>query len=216
MAVEAPLLNAHPARTQPRGGAPDLGSVTPSARGPALWSDHCAACHGETGAGDGPAAEWLLPRPTNLTSRQYAPARVADALWNGVYGTSMPAWRDHALEDLAALVSVVRGLAAPDAEPAPTADELAVGGRVYAASCAPCHGETGAGDGFAAGELAVAPTDFRGQRPTVAEALRALREGVAGTRMAPWTDRLDETELLAAAHYVRSLYRDVAAAGGSR
>src|SRR2546429_5543936 len=31
----------------------------------------CAGCHGETGAGDGPAAAYMLPRPRNFTGAVY-------------------------------------------------------------------------------------------------------------------------------------------------
>jgi mono/diheme cytochrome c family protein len=36
------------------------------ARGGTLYSKHCAACHGPTGAGDGEAGRDLDPRPSNL------------------------------------------------------------------------------------------------------------------------------------------------------
>ena len=93
---------------------------------------------------------------------------------------------------------------------------MALGETVYAANCAQCHGANGNGDGFAAGELPVAPTDFRGQRPSVAESLRALTDGVEGTSMAPWTDRLAEDELLSVVHYLRLFFEaDSAAAAGN-
>ncbi|HUK34518.1 MAG TPA: cytochrome c [Vicinamibacterales bacterium] len=36
------------------------------ARGEATFRDHCAACHGSHGKGDGPVAGALTPRPTDL------------------------------------------------------------------------------------------------------------------------------------------------------
>jgi mono/diheme cytochrome c family protein len=50
------------------------------------------------------------------------------------------------------------------------------------------------------------PTDFRRQRPSQAEGLRALQSGVEGTPMAPWTSRLSNAEMLAVAGYVRGFY----------
>lgn len=41
-------------------GAPVSGRV--------IYADYCAACHGATGLGDGPAAAGLSPRPANLTT----------------------------------------------------------------------------------------------------------------------------------------------------
>ena len=35
--------------------------------GKALYTDYCAACHGNSGKGDGPAAAGLSPRPADLT-----------------------------------------------------------------------------------------------------------------------------------------------------
>jgi mono/diheme cytochrome c family protein len=126
-------------------------------------------------------------------------------LWNGVLGTSMPAWRDRAPQELAALTDVVRGFSTVVADgESPELDAL--GEQAYRRHCAECHGETGNGDGFAAAELAIAPTSFRGQRATLAENLRVLTQGIDGTSMAPWTGRLDGDELMAVAHYVQGLY----------
>lgn len=211
MAFTAPLLNAHPARTRPRGAAPALPATTGEDSGRVLWLEHCAGCHGPDGRGDGTAASWLRPRPTDLTLRQFTVERLGDALWNGVLGTSMPAWRDQPLANLAALAAVVRGFSPVDAESPPPAEVMTLGEQVYATHCAECHGGSGAGDGFAAKELPIAPTDFRSSRASLAENLRILTTGVDGTSMAPWTDRLDSAELVAVAHYVRAFF-----AGGAQ
>jgi cytochrome c oxidase cbb3-type subunit 3 len=118
----------------------------------------------------------------------------------------MPAWRDLRLADLAAIIETVQALAAPGGEPAAEPAAIDAGARVYAANCVPCHGERGDGRGFAAPALAIAPTDFTRQQPGLAAAVRAIRGGIAGTPMAPWTSRLDEVQMIAVAHYVRSLY----------
>jgi mono/diheme cytochrome c family protein len=130
---------------------------------------------------------------------------LADALWNGVRGTSMPAWRDQSLENLAALAAIVQAFTTVAAEP-PSAAELTLGERVYRQHCTQCHGEDGGGNGFAASELPIAPTDFRGRRASLAENVRVLTVGVEGTSMAPWTERLTREELVGVAHYVRSLF----------
>jgi len=36
--------------------------------GKAVYGQHCAACHGVNGAGDGPAAVWLYPKPRHFNS----------------------------------------------------------------------------------------------------------------------------------------------------
>lgn len=118
----------------------------------------------------------------------------------------MPAWRDLPVSDLAAVARVVRGLHTPQAEPKLPEDIQELGAKTYAANCAQCHGEKGAGDGSAAGQFALAPVDFRRQRPTLAQSLRTLRNGIDGTEMAPWTGRLSEAELSAVAYYARSFF----------
>jgi mono/diheme cytochrome c family protein len=119
----------------------------------------------------------------------------------------MPAWRDFSVEDLSAVAQAVRAFEAVQNQPAPPANIVELGARVYAANCAQCHGENGGGDGSAVAELSVVPTNFRGVRPSVAESLRALRNGVDGTPMAPWTGRLNEAELSAVAYYVRDFFQ---------
>ena len=99
---------------------------------------------------------------------------------------------------------------ATDAAP-PSADLIAAGAVVFAKHCSHCHGNDGAGDGFSAAQLSVPPANFQQQQPTLDYALRAIAGGVEGTPMAPWTTRLSEQDMLAVAHYVRSVYK-----GGSR
>jgi mono/diheme cytochrome c family protein len=114
------------------------------------------------------------------------------------------------------LSSHVQGLAAPAPSPAPDEAVLARGAEVYAANCAQCHGDDGGGDGFAATSLPVVPTDFRQQRPALDAALDALRTGIEGTSMAPWSDRLGDADRLAVAHHVRRFYEGAGPDGGGR
>ncbi|NDH64658.1 MAG: hypothetical protein EBY18_24100, partial [Alphaproteobacteria bacterium] len=171
-----------------------------------LYAENCASCHGVGGAADGPGAAMLEPRAKNLTDVEYSTARLADVLWNGVDGTAMPAWRDRTPADLAALALFVQSLHPSTADTALPDNIGELGARVFAANCIQCHGEAGAGDGPAAAKLKIAPTDFRRQRDDLAAGVRVLRDGVPGTPMAPWTDRLSDAERLAAAHYVRGFF----------
>jgi cbb3-type cytochrome oxidase cytochrome c subunit/cytochrome c553 len=215
MAFQQPL-NSHPGRARRDGVVPaDLVPTFRSAgasrgetlaRGRQLFAAHCASCHGETGKGDGPGAASLRPRPASFVEHEYSDARLAAALWNGVAGSAMPAWRDHAPGDLAAIAAVVKGFSAGQQVPSLPESLLAIGARVYTSNCVQCHGTLGDGNGSAAAELTMAPTNFREQRPSLDRSLRALREGVDGTPMAPWTSRLDTAEMLAVAHYVRSFF----------
>lgn len=48
-------------------GANDHAKTDPAA-GKITYQKHCAACHGESGKGDGPVASALKPAPTDLTA----------------------------------------------------------------------------------------------------------------------------------------------------
>ena len=213
-AFASTLSGANPASARRTGQHPPLPATGDLARGKQLYRRDCAGCHGAQGQGDGPAAAGLHPRPASFLEREYTLDRLSAALWNGVDGTAMPAWRDAPPQDLSALAQVVRGFYAPQQEPAIPKDVLDLGERVYTAHCAQCHGDRGAGDGSAADQFAVAPTNFRVERPTIAASLRALRNGVEGTPMAAWSSQLSEAELSAAAYFVRGFFQ--ADAGAAR
>jgi mono/diheme cytochrome c family protein len=178
----------------------------PAANGAQLWKDNCAGCHGIDGGGDGPAAAWLTPAPGNLVAHSYNRDYLVRVLWNGMQGTSMPAWRDQPPANLAALVDVVRGFSA-DAYALVDAS-FREGATVYATHCVQCHGVAGKGDGFAAGSFNVAAVDFTVRRPTLARGLEVMRNGVPGTPMAPWGDRLGEEQMRAVVLYVREFYQE--------
>jgi cbb3-type cytochrome c oxidase subunit III len=211
MDVASPVLNASPAKARRQGNHPQLGEVQDPGRGMEIYRRHCAACHGSRGEGDGGGASGLEPQPANLAEHEYTRDRVSFALWNGVAGTAMPAWRDLSVRDLAAVAEVVRSFHVGRGEPNLPAQVLELGARVYTDRCAQCHGEKGAGDGWAVREISVVPTNFVAERPSLAESLRALRNGIEGTPMAPWTGKLSEAELSAVAYYVRGFYQPEAA-----
>jgi len=88
-ALAEALLVAYPV---PRGpaAAPDLTHAA------ALYQQHCAACHGTTGAGDGPAGAALDPPPIAFTDRERARQRSVFALHqvitHGLEGTAMASY----------------------------------------------------------------------------------------------------------------------------
>lgn len=204
MAFEG-ALNNHPARARRDAEAPPL-PAGDLARGQAIYARHCATCHGVEGRGDGPGAEGLRPRPATLAEHEYARERLAQALWNGVWGAAMPAWRDLPSQDLADVATAVQALATPGPDPGLPAHMREIGERTYRANCAQCHGVEGDGRGTAASMLTMAPASFTRQRPTLSHALTVLRNGIEGSPMAPWTTRLSDAELVAVAHYVRGFY----------
>jgi len=200
------VLNASSATSRRVGEYPELSLSGDLERGQRVYSRDCATCHGIHGAGDGPGAAGLHPHPADFSEQEYSLDRLSFALWNGVAGTAMPAWRDLDSADLAAVAQMVRGFHRPQPEPAIPQSVLDLGASVYAAHCAQCHGEKGAGDGPAASQFPIAATNFRSQCPSLAASLRVLREGREGTPMAPWSSKLSEAELSAAAYYVRGFF----------
>lgn len=73
--------------------------ITPDpARGASLYAQNCSICHGETGAGDGPAGVGLEPAPANLRDVSRLDHLSLFDLYNtlalGIDGTEMPSFAD--------------------------------------------------------------------------------------------------------------------------
>lgn len=83
-------------------------------RGRALFQENCVACHGNRGAGDGPAAATLQPRPTNFLDaaigRELSPFRAFNTIRVGIPGTAMAPWPTLADEDVWALAFFVTSM----------------------------------------------------------------------------------------------------------
>ncbi|MBX8560342.1 cytochrome c/FTR1 family iron permease [Pseudomonas cichorii] len=73
--------------------------ITPDpARGAPLYAQNCSVCHGDTGAGDGPAGIGLTPAPANLRDAarldRLSLYDIYNTLGLGISGTDMPAFAD--------------------------------------------------------------------------------------------------------------------------
>jgi len=95
-----------------------LGTLDRSVQGQSdaakTYAGKCAACHGTAGAGDGPAAVALDPKPTNFTTAEFQNSRtdeqIAAAIGDGK-GT-MPAFKDQlSTEQVTQLVAYIRSFA---------------------------------------------------------------------------------------------------------
>ncbi|MES0328170.1 MAG: c-type cytochrome, partial [Gammaproteobacteria bacterium] len=85
-----------------------------------LYKFRCEVCHGETGMGDGPAAEFMYPKPRDFslglfkykTSPGTLPPRdedLFDTIKHGLTGTSMPAWKSLINDkDIKKLIPVIK------------------------------------------------------------------------------------------------------------
>ncbi|MCK1790169.1 FTR1 family protein [Pseudomonas violetae] len=73
--------------------------ITPDpTRGAPLYVQHCSVCHGDAGAGDGPAGVGLTPPPSNLRDSARMDHLSLYAIYStlglGIEGTDMPAFAD--------------------------------------------------------------------------------------------------------------------------
>ena len=166
-ALAAALATAAPIALAAQGAAP---------RGKAVYDKWCAGCHGDTGAGDGPGATTMLPRPRDFTRGVYkirttasgeipTDADIRHVVDEGMPGTAMPGWASVLSEAeradvVAYLKSFSRFFARQAARPlqfgsAPGGgDDAAAGRAVYRKlECFKCHGEAGRGDGPSAPTL---------------------------------------------------------------
>lgn len=93
------------------------------ALGARIYEAQCAACHGPTGRGDGPAGSALLPSPADLTDfRKLSDATPLDfyrRITIGVTGTAMPAFESRLSPEerwAVALYATVLRTPAPEGE----------------------------------------------------------------------------------------------------
>ena len=152
-------------------------AIGQESRGKAVYDKWCAECHGNTGAGDGSAQTYMLPRPRDFTKGSYqirttasgelpTDADLRRVINEGMPGTAMPQWRDRLTdserEDVIAYIKSFSQFftgAAPapiDIGRAPgSSDEaIAEGREVYTKlECFKCHGQQGRGDGTSAPTL---------------------------------------------------------------
>src|SRR2546427_660526 len=154
-------------------------------KGKAVYVKWCAGCHGDTGAGDGPAASHMLPRPHDFTGAIYkirttgsgqlpTDQDVLRSIDDGLPGTAMPAWKDRLSErerrDVVAYLKtfsaffqdtsqhVVPLTFSKEPGGARSAEALRVGRQFYdSIGCWKCHGKAGRGDGPSAPTLKTDP-----------------------------------------------------------
>ncbi len=147
--------------------------------GEQVYLKSCAACHGEQGDGNGPAAPHLNPRPRDFslgmfklrsTSSGDPPldSDLIETIKKGIPGTSMPRWEDTLSdEEIKDVIAYIKTFAPAifdpsytpevievDESPAITAELIAQGKEVYdSAECWKCHGLQGKADGEDANAL---------------------------------------------------------------
>lgn len=167
----------------PEGPVPDLSEPGLAELGAQHYRAGCAFCHGTPGEAHNPVAEYMLPRPPDLSRSlsRYDPRELFWIIDHGLKFTGMPGWPAQGRGDeiWAAVALVVRlGTEGPGAYRrllrSPATDPGADTGGVSAPGCGACHGDAGS-----------APIDERvpvlaGQ--SAAYLARALHEFQAGLR----------------------------------
>lgn len=163
--------------------------------GESIYAARCAACHGETGLGDGPQAGDLPVAPSALGDPQVAaqatPREWFEVVTQGRMDRFMPPFNSLTAEQRWDVVAYALSLSIPD----PSQAEA-----LFGEHCAECHGP--AGEGNEGGPSLVRPTDFALRSRT--DLAGAIREGVEGS-MPGFADRLEEEEIRRLAAYVQSL-----------
>ena len=149
-----------------------------AAPGKAVYDRWCAGCHGVDGAGAGPGAAAMLPRPRDFKRAQYQIRTTATGelptdedilhvIDVGMPGTAMPGWEDLlTAQERQALVDYLKSFSrffegAPEPATleftrAPRAREerIAEGAELYQQiECWQCHGQAGRGNGNSAPTL---------------------------------------------------------------
>jgi len=156
-------------------------SAQDTTAGRVVYEKYCAGCHSETGAGDGPAAAYMLPRPRDFTGAIFKIRTTASgqlptdadfmrAIDLGLPGTAMPGWKDRLADrerrDVMAYIKTYSAFFADTTQrPAPlefgkapgggtSAEALRIGRQFYdSLACRKCHGDAGRGDGPSAPTL---------------------------------------------------------------
>lgn len=143
-----------------------------------VYEQWCSQCHGSEGDGQGPAAEYMIPRPRDFTTGLYQIRSTATGelptdedilrvINEGMPGTTMPGWEEELSgADREALVAYIKTfsqffetLGAPEPLEFPGApgasEERIAEGRLFYDSiqCFECHGAEGRGDGEASSTL---------------------------------------------------------------
>lgn len=111
------------AQAAPPQSATAINASKPVHSGRTVYQQHCAACHGVNGGGDGPAAVWLYPKPRRFDSGLFkirstpggslpTDDDLFQVITRGMPGSSMPSFTYLSDADRREVVQYVKHLTA--------------------------------------------------------------------------------------------------------
>ncbi len=168
-----------------------------------LYADSCVACHGANGLGTA-----LAPALNDTDTRAKSADELTRTITLGLPGTRMSAWSGQLTpEEISGLVTLIQRwdeiplgtIPAPNVPIPTTAESIALGGDLFAANCARCHGPEGQGTPRAP---ALNVKSFLTQTNDQAMQL-IISGGVPGTAMPAWGDRMTDAEIQAIVSFIR-------------
>lgn len=168
-----------------------------------LFAANCVSCHGADGLGTS-----IAPALNDEDTRAKLLEDLTRTLTFGNTGTLMVGWSNTLTpEEISALITLVQRwqevplgtIPAPNV-PIPTTEEsIALGSQLFAANCSRCHGPEGQGTPRAPSlnvqSFFVDRTDQAIQQ--------IITNGVPGTAMPTWGDRMTEAEIQAIVGFIR-------------
>jgi mono/diheme cytochrome c family protein len=168
-----------------------------------IFAANCVACHGADGLGTG-----IAPALNDPLVREKNADELTRTVTFGSAGTLMAGWNNAlSTEEIAAMVTLIQHwdevpagiLPAPNV-PIPTTEEsIALGGQLFSQNCSRCHGPEGQGTRRAPAlnvkSLLTNTSDLAIQQ--------IVTNGVPGTAMPVWGDRMSETDIQAIVGFIR-------------
>lgn len=188
--------------------------------GKKLFQQHCSGCHGNQGKGNGPAAQFFVRAPRNLTNMAwlaaYSDSQLYHILMRGVEGSPMPAFRDMlSYREAYAVIKHLRVLSNTQATNTKVINNQRIkqGRSLYLNHCAMCHGIQGGGNGPVANQFSPQPRNFRNPRwmhgQSDAYLAKVIEAGKRGTAMPPFKALLSQEEIMMLIDYLRSFVSSI-------
>lgn len=176
--------------------------------GRGIYQTFCVSCHGQTGAGEGPAAAGT--KIPNFTTPKAVVAYDLDRMVAGIERQhakeTKETWRDKIPE--ADLKKVVAYMREAFMLPAPTED-ASRGRAIFARTCSVCHGDRGNGASWARNSLNPSPYDFsapKAKELSRRHMINTVTYGSPKTAMMGFSTQLSREDIAAVVDYIRATF----------